>query len=87
MQLNAEMNMLDLQQKLELSKNPLNRHPENAMPAQWGWLSRKEYVEKVIKKSGMQHGDCKEPSQQIYHVPLGNIQQQNTHTAFSTVLC
>lgn len=34
MQVNAEMNILDLQQKPELSKNPLNRHPENAMPAQ-----------------------------------------------------
>lgn len=44
MQLNAEINILDLQQKLELSKNPLNRHPENAMPAQWGWLHRKEYI-------------------------------------------
>lgn len=34
MQVNTEMNVLDLQQRLELSKKPLNRHPENAMSRQ-----------------------------------------------------
>lgn len=34
MQLHVEINMLNLQQKLNVSKNPLNRHPANAVPAQ-----------------------------------------------------
>lgn len=34
MQVEAEMNILDLQQKLELSKNPLNRYPAYPMPTQ-----------------------------------------------------
>lgn len=33
MQLNVEINILNLGQKLNISKNPLNRHPENAKPA------------------------------------------------------
>lgn len=30
----------------------------------------------------MQHADCEELSQQIYHVALGKLQQQTTGTAF-----
>lgn len=34
MQLTVEINILNLKQKWNVSKNPLNRHPENATPAQ-----------------------------------------------------
>lgn len=64
MQLHVEVNMLNLQQKLNVSKNPLNRHPANAMPAQWGLLHKKKFKRKShkFKKSGMQHADRKELS-------------------------
>lgn len=83
MQLNVEINILNLEQKLNVSKNPLNRHPENAKPAQWGWLHKREFKRShKFKKSGMQHADREEMSQEIYHMVLGKLQQQTTGTAF-----